>query len=84
MTGGCSDRDELGGSEVGTVQACAKLCDDKPSCVSFGYDKAGQGSTCQLSTTCSSFDMTLKQASDSMMMMMWYRKTTENGTCKSR
>ena len=71
MTGGCAGRNELGSSEVGTVAACAHLCDAEPSCVSFEYSKPGRGSRCALSTTCSNLGMTVQRESDGNQ---WYLK----------
>ena len=60
--GGCSGRNELGGTTGGSVQDCADGCDAEPTCVSFEYAKVG--TTCQRSTTCDSLDLTVNDPTD--------------------
>ena len=61
-TGGCEGRNELGTSEESTVQECADLCSSDITCVSFEYEKGG--TTCQRSSTCDHFDMTVNDPAD--------------------
>jgi len=61
-TGGCEGRNELGTSEEDTVQECADLCSGDITCVSFEYEKVG--TTCQRSSTCDHFDMTVNDPDD--------------------
>jgi len=70
FSGGCIGQNELGTSSEATLQNCSSLCDALPDCVSFEYQNSG--STCQLSSSCSSFDMTVKEQDD---VNNWYVKT---------
>jgi len=69
LSGGCIGQNELGVTEQATVRDCAALCDADQLCVSFEYENSGE--TCQLSSTCSSFDMTVNDPMDSFN---WYLK----------
>ena len=64
---------ELGVIDNETVADCAKLCDANALCVSFEYHKPGQGSRCQLSATCSAFNMTAK-GGEASSKFVWYLK----------
>lgn len=74
-TGGCSGLNELGITSKPTLEDCAASCEANPDCVSFESKKSS--TTCNLSSTCVNFDMTLNQVGNSYM---WYGRATDGYT----
>lgn len=70
--GGCAGRNELGIMSKPVVEDCAKACDALPDCVSFEFKRSS--TRCQLSSTCSNFDLTVN---DPTSAYMWYLKVND-------
>ena len=68
-TGGCAGMNELGTFSKPVVEECAAACDALSACVSFEYKRSS--TTCQLSSSCDRFDLTLNEDNSSYM---WYLK----------
>ena len=79
-TGGCESRNELGSSFVDSVEECAAKCDALADCVSFEYsncDISNNSCKCQLSSSCSSYEMTVMDTTGSDSFN-WFLKVTDD------
>lgn len=77
LPGGCDARNELGTSYV-SLQECAALCTNNPSCISFEHRKIPGDNKCQLSSSCT-YPLTVQYSASVAQFDFYEKDSNESG-----